>query len=151
MKTSCPPDISSRPHSMTVERRMDASAEALYEAWTEKFDRWFAEPDELMMVPEVDRPFFFRNRRDWGSHPHYGRFIELEKDRLVVMTWVTGQGGTEGAETVIRVELNPENGGTRLRLTHSGFKDDKSRHGHEQAWLEGLEILDETLKSAPTR
>lgn len=148
MKTKCPPDISSRPLTMTVEREMKAE---LYEAWTEKFDRWFAEPGELMMVPEVDKPYFFRNRKEWGSHPHYGRFIELEKNKLVVMTWVTGKDATEGAETVVKVELTPTEKGTHLRLTHSGFADERSRDGHKENWPAGLETLDEALLKQPVR
>ena len=145
MKTKYPPDISSRPLSMTVECQMKADAGAIYEAWTEKFDCWFAEPGELIMVPEVDRPWFFKNRKDWGSHPHYGRFVELDKDRLIVTTWLTGKGGTAGAETIIRVELTPEDGFTLLRLTHSGFQDEEARQGHLDNWPEGLECLNDAL------
>ncbi len=148
MKSKCQPDISARPLSMTVERVMKASAKDLYEAWTEKFDRWFAEPGEMMMVPEVDRPYFFNNRKDWGSHPHYGRFLELEKDKVVEMTWLTGQGGTAGAETVLRIELTPTDKGTIFRLTHSGFADESSRDGHKDNWPSGLETLDEELAKA---
>ena len=146
MKTKCPADISPRPLSITVERKMTAAASALYVAWCHKFDQWFAEPGEIMMVPEVDRPYFFKNRRDWGSHPHYGRFLELERDKVVEMTWITGKGGTEGAETVVRVELTPVAGGTSLRLTHSGFKDDVTQKAHRDNWPEGLATLDECLK-----
>lgn len=145
MKSSCPPDLSARPHSMTVERQMKAAAPALYEAWTERFDLWFAEPGQLLMVPEVDRPFFFYNRRDWGSHAHYGRFVQLEKNRLVVMTWLTGPPGTSGNETLLRIELTPNAEGTHLRLTHSGFGDETSRQGHADNWPAGLEVLDDAL------
>jgi uncharacterized protein YndB with AHSA1/START domain len=145
MKSSCPPDLSARPHSMTVERQMKAAAPALYEAWTERFDLWFAEPGQLLMVPEVDKPFFFYNRRDWGSHAHYGRFVELEKNRLIVMTWLTGPPGTAGNETLLRIELTPNADGTHLRLTHSGFGDEKSRQGHADNWPAGLEVLDDAL------
>ena len=130
---------------MTVERVMKADAAAIYEAWTERFDRWFAEPGDLIMAPEVDKPWFFKNRKDWGGHPHYGRFVELEKDRLVVTTWLTGSGGTAGAETIVRVELTPENGHTLLTLTHSGFQTESARQGHLANWPDALEDLDDTL------
>ena len=145
MKTKCPPDISSRPLSITVDRQMKADAALIYEAWTEKFDCWFAEPGDLIMVPEIDRPWFFKNRKDWGSHPHYGRFVELEQNRLVVTTWLTGKGGTEGAETIIRIELTSADGATLLRLTHSGFPDEASQKGHLDNWPEALECLDAAL------
>lgn len=64
---------------MTIEHQMKAGAEDVYKAWTERFDWWFAQPGELMMTAEIDKPFFFYNRQDWGRHAHYGRFLELEK------------------------------------------------------------------------
>ena len=145
MRTKCEPDNSSRPLAMTVERLMQASASDLYQAWTEKMDAWFAQPGELLMTPEVDKPFFFYNRRDWGRHAHYGRFLELKQDELVEMAWVTWPGGTEGAETVLRIELSPRKEGTLLRLTHSGFCSEASRDGHADNWPEGLEVLDKAL------
>ena len=145
MRTQCEPDNSAHPLSMTVERLMKADASDLYRAWTERFDAWFAQPGELFMTPEIDTPFFFYNRKDWGRHPHYGRFLELRKDELVEMAWVTGKGGTEGTETVIRVELSPQETGTMLRLTHSGFCSAESRDGHAENWPEALEVLDNAL------
>lgn len=37
---------------MTVERQMAAPAELIYDAWTKRFDKWFAQPGELVMTPE---------------------------------------------------------------------------------------------------
>ena len=147
MRTKFEPDLSKRPQKMTVQRQMNANASELYEAWTSRFDRWFAQPGELVMAPEVDTPYFFYNRHDWGRCAHYGRFLELEKDRLVEMTWVTPKPGTSGTETVIRVELEPNEKGTLLKLTHSGFEDKESCQGHIDNWPAGLEELDQALAS----
>jgi len=144
MRTTCEPDHSARPLTMTVERLMKASASDLYRAWTETFDCWFAQPGELFMKPEVDAPFFFYNRRDWGRHAHYGRFLELTQDALIEMTWAT-EGGTQGAETIIRIELLPRDDGTLLRLTHSGFASEASRDAHAENWPAALEELDAAL------
>jgi uncharacterized protein YndB with AHSA1/START domain len=141
------PDLSSRPFKLNLKRSMQASAHALFEAWTtEKFDRWFAAPGTVIMKPQVDTAYFFEARHNGERHPHYGRFLKLEPDRLIQMTWLTA-AGTRGVETVITVELIPrQDGGTELTLTHAGFADDDSRKGHEEAWPAGLEELDKQFK-----
>lgn len=140
------PDLSSRPFSMTVERPMKAAASSLYDAWTRRFDTWFAQPGELIMKPEAGSLFFFYNRHDWGRHAHYGRFLELTKNQRVKMTWLTGAPGTYGDETVIEVELTPQGEGTLLRLTHSGFSTEEACKAHEDNWPAALETLDGALR-----
>jgi uncharacterized protein YndB with AHSA1/START domain len=139
------PDLSERPHACTVELDMTASPGAIFRAWTERFDSWFARPGAVRMRAEVDEPFSFEVDHEDRRHAHYGRFLALEPGRLVEMTWVTGKGGTDGAETVVRVELAAAGAGTHLRLTHSGFYDDAVAEQHGAAWSRVLAHLDERL------
>lgn len=128
------PDLTARPHTLSVEFESAASPEVLFRAWTEQFDKWFAAPGSVLMKPEVNAPFYFATHFGGSFHPHYGRFLSLEPLRLVELTWVTGAGGTEGAETVVTVKLSLLPHGTKIQLTHAGFRDEKTKLNHEVAW-----------------
>lgn len=141
------PDLRGRPHQLTVERDLNASPAALYKAWTEAFDTWFAAPGAIRMRAQEDEPFYFETEHEGERHPHYGRFLTLKRDELIELTWVTGMHGTGGAETVVTVELTPTDVGTRIRLTHAGFYDDEAAKWHK-VWGSILALLDERLGSA---
>jgi uncharacterized protein YndB with AHSA1/START domain len=142
------PDLSSRPHQLMVERAMAARPNVLFRAWTIEIDRWFAAPGSVLMTGEVNTPFFFETEfapepgASATRHQHYGRFLRVEPDTLVELTWVTGAGGTEGAESVVTVELTPHEDGTPLRLSHAGFPTAASCDAHAAAWPFVLEQLD---------
>src|SRR5918996_1256429 len=92
----CPPDLSSRPFQLTVERTMSSTPDVLFRAWTEQIDQWFAAPGSVLMKAEVNAPFFWETHFEEQRHPHYGRFLRLQPDRLPEPKWVTGAAGTKG-------------------------------------------------------
>lgn len=132
--------------SLSVERAMAATPQQIYDAWVCHLDSWFAAPGSISMRDELV-PFWFATEHEGARHSHYGRFLVLDEPRVIEMTWVTGRNGTDGAETVVRVELLPTETGTALVLSHSGFYDDAARDRHLDAWPGVLEHLDYTLQS----
>jgi uncharacterized protein YndB with AHSA1/START domain len=146
------PDLSTRPHKAEAERWMPHPPARIYRAWTHEFDLWFARPGTVVMDPQPGQPFFFETEykietaQKAERHPHYGRFLHLEPNRRIEITWVTGRGGTEGAETVVTVDLIPENNGTRVKLAHRGFASAEAATQHEKAWPLVLAQQEEKLK-----
>lgn len=151
--TVCMPDLSDRPLSCYREKVFKFNRTMLYHAWTQGLDSWFAAKGSVLMNPVENAPFFFETVYKQESadketrHPHYGRFLKLVPDQLIEMTWVTGHGGTEGAETVVRIEMHEVDHDVLLRVTQSGFKDEKSKDLHQYAWGYVLDKLDEELKN----
>lgn len=126
--------------ALTVSREMPVSVAALYRAWTIEWHRWFAEADSLRMSADIGVPFFFEvgqrfdDGRPMQRHPHYGRFLSLVPDERVSLTWVTGAGGTDGAETVVTVHFAPTALGATVTVTHEGFLSELARDRHAFAW-----------------
>ena len=137
------PDLTLRPFDTHAERTVAHAPSIVYAAWTTGFDRWFAAPGAIWMTPAEGAPFVFVVQHEGARHPHYGRFLRLDPDRVVSLTWVSS--GTGGVETVVTVELEPDAHGTRVRLTHEGFPDAASRDRHAEAWPKVLEQMDGRL------
>ena len=139
-------------HALTITRTSPRSAATLYRAWTTGWASWFAEADTARLRAEVGEPFFFEvvqrftDAREPVRHPHYGRFLRLVPDALVSLSWVTGAGGTAGAETTLTVHLDAIAGDfTQLTLTHEGFATAHARDAHEAAWPRILAHQDTVL------
>lgn len=141
----CPPDLASRPLGLKVERLVALPAGKLFKAWTTEFDLWFASPGSFLGKAEPNTAFYFETSYQGARHPHYGRFLSIEEGERIEMTWVSGEGGTEGVETVLTVELSAHENGTFLSLTHAGFLTEESKNKHQEAWPMILDQLEERM------
>jgi uncharacterized protein YndB with AHSA1/START domain len=64
-----------------------------------------------------------------------GEFIELDPPRRVVYTWGHEEGDSMPAgSTTVAFDLEPENGGTRVRLRHSDLPNAEQLERHTKGW-----------------
>jgi hypothetical protein len=65
---------------------MPATPDALFRAWTEQLDRWFAAPRSVLMQPGSIQPFSSkRNLKGW-RHSQCGRLLRLNQSPLIELT-----------------------------------------------------------------
>jgi uncharacterized protein YndB with AHSA1/START domain len=128
---------------VNVSRLIRAAPEDVFRAWTdpERMPRWFGTKKQIVN-PKVDGLFYLAMEHQGRLWPHYGRYLRLEKPRVIEFTWMSE--GTEGRETVVTIELAARDGGTQLTLKHEGIPDTELGRGHQQGWTE---IVAEFAKS----
>ena len=118
---------------INVSRLIRATPEDVFRAWLdpERMQRWFGTSRQIVS-PKVDGLFHLAMEHQRRTWPHYGRYLRLEKPRLVEFTWMSE--GTEGKETVVTIELVARDGGTQLTLNHVGVPDTEMGRGHQEGW-----------------
>jgi uncharacterized protein YndB with AHSA1/START domain len=126
-----------------VSREIKASPEDVFRALTHPLDLSFWFCHTAWTDPQSGGEFQVRWRNGWWAR---GVYEMVERPRRVALTW---QGKDEPGETDVVFEITATEGGTSVKLTHSGFGDDalwdKAVLEAESSWLPALENLDSVL------
>lgn len=95
-----------------------------------KFVEWMGVGAELDPEPGGS----FRIDVD-GAHFASGEYREVDPPHRLVMTWGwEGDGEVGPGSTTVEITLTPEEGGTLLRLRHSGLPTEAQRASHREGW-----------------
>lgn len=135
------------PLKINVSRVIRAQPEEVFRAWTdpERMKRWFGTTRQIV-DPKVDGLFFLAMEHQGRTWPHYGRFVRLERPKVVEFTWMSE--GTQGVETTVTVKLAPRDGGTQLTLDHAGVPDTELGRGHQEGWTAIVGEIAKALEKA---
>lgn len=138
---------------LEITKRLPAPAAQVFRAWTEPqmISEWFAPPPMTATVSQLDaRPGgAFRIEMSDPSGPTYvvtGTFREVQNNARLVFSW--RWEGSEGPETVVTVQLNPQGEKTELTLTHEGFPTAELRDQHVHGWSASTGQLEKLLAAA---
>jgi uncharacterized protein YndB with AHSA1/START domain len=132
---------------LTVSRMIPAAAEKVFDVWINPKSPggpWFG-AEHVILNPVVDGLFYFAVKHEGRTWPHYGRFLQIERPRLVEYTWMSES--TKGAESNVTVTMEQRGEQTEVTLRHSGVPDDEMGHQHEEGWNWILSALAEGFAS----
>jgi uncharacterized protein YndB with AHSA1/START domain len=138
--------IVNRP-SLTFKRRLHASPEKVYAAWTDpqKIIQWFGRSDAKRdtFQSDIDATVGGRFRVSFSTAEEYyqvgGVYREVVPNRRLVFSWAWHS--TPERESLVTVQLEPDGDGTLLTVRHEQLFDAAARDGHERGWTGSLEKL----------
>jgi uncharacterized protein YndB with AHSA1/START domain len=72
----------------------------------------------------------------------HGEILECEPPRVLVYTWIANWHDDTAQRTVVRWELTPKQGGTHVKVTHSGLASlPVARKDYSGGWIGVVEML----------
>ena len=125
--------------SLNVSRTIDATPEALFNAWLNpKMVARFMAPGPDMTVPHVANDPVVGGRFDIimkaGDQelPHAGTYKEIDPHSRLVFTWESPMS-IDGS--TVTLTFKSVNGGTEVNLHHVKFQNEEMRGNHEGGWI----------------
>jgi uncharacterized protein YndB with AHSA1/START domain len=131
---------------ITLSRTIRGSANEVFDVWLDPKSPggvWF-NVERVILNPVVDGLFYHAVKHEGRSWPHYGRFIRLERGRVIEHTWVSE--ATRGLETVVTITLTARQGATEVMLHHANVPDDEMGRSHKDGWGWYLDVLAERFE-----
>lgn len=135
--------------SIVVERVMRHPPEKIWRALTEPalIERWLMRND---FAPAVGHRFDFHAQPvpGWSGVTHC-EVLTVDPPNRLAYRWGDGSESDSGLRTIVTWTLTAEAEGTRVRMEHSGFReeDEAGYRGMGSGWPRILERLDEVAET----
>jgi len=134
---------------LVVQRKLKASPERLFDAWTkpELMSQWF-HAGEKMTTPvaetdlKVGGPWRLVMRGQSGQeYPNHGKYLVVDRPNKLVFTWhPMGQADFETKVTLLFKKISDEF--TEVTLTHEGLRDQDWYNKHNGGWVACFDSLE---------
>ncbi|MDX8354859.1 SRPBCC domain-containing protein [Cognatiyoonia sp. IB215182] len=136
---------------LRIERHIDQTPESCFDLWThpDQVAQWWGPKDyagqpfkarvEAWSLTAGEAWAISMTAPDGTVFSQSGTFLEVERPRMIRLSFAWLENGQRGPETEIRVAFNPDGNGTRLVFEQLGFADTATRDVHIQGWQECLD------------
>jgi uncharacterized protein YndB with AHSA1/START domain len=123
-------NTSTKTLEIKFERTIPAPPSEVFDAWLDPKipGTPFHENDKLIVNPKVDGLWYWL----FKGHPHYGRFIEIDRPGRIQHAWMSRK--TLGEESMVTVTFQKKGEETLMTLLHSGLTSDDMAQAHEKGW-----------------
>jgi uncharacterized protein YndB with AHSA1/START domain len=147
-QSSAAAHLDQRP-SLTITRRLRASPQKVYAAWThaENLIQWFAaqaKPGSVKADLDVRvggrYRISFTNQDNGEYHEVGGLYREVVPDARLQFTWAWHS--TPERESLVTIEFKPDAGGTLMIFQQEQFADQAARDNHERGWNKFFDVLE---------
>jgi uncharacterized protein YndB with AHSA1/START domain len=147
-QSSAATQLDQRP-SLTITRRLRASPQKVYDAWThaENLIQWFAaqaKPGSVKADLDVRvggrYRISFTNQDNDEYHEVGGLYREVVPDARLQFTWAWHS--TPERESLVTIEFKPDAGGTLMIFQQEQFADQAARDNHERGWNKFFDVLE---------
>ena len=134
-----------------VEHSFDASAEAVFDAWTspEVMRRWFhCARDWDTPQAEVDlriggRIRVIMRKPDGTEVGAHGEFVVIDRPHRLVMTWIFDEDPSD--QQLLELTFSESERSTTVLLVNSRISGDQRREDQEEGWRGCLDALERVL------
>lgn len=140
--------------ALVTEIEIAAPPDRVFKALTDpgELGRWFTNPECPVKTWEMDARTggHYRYATQKGTvivnevteFECHGEILEIDPPRLLVYSWIANWHLNRSLRTIVRWELTPIAGGTRVVVTHSGLASEKvARKDYSGGWPGVLEML----------
>jgi uncharacterized protein YndB with AHSA1/START domain len=127
--------------TLVMARRLPATAEAVFRAWTDdrELAKWMG-PEDMTIPEAVADPREGGNYRitmrakDGKQFTVAGQYCEIRPAERIVMTWAWQEPAGHGPVTCVTIELKPSGKATEMQFHHALFADKAGRNSHMSGW-----------------
>jgi uncharacterized protein YndB with AHSA1/START domain len=147
-QSSAAAQLDPRP-SLTITRRLRASPQKVYAAWThaESLIQWFAaqaKPGSVKADLDVRvggrYRISFTDQEGDEYHEVGGLYREVVPDARLQFTWAWHS--TPERESLVTIEFKPDAAGTLMIFRQEQFADQAARDNHERGWNKFFDVLE---------